>query len=126
MSLLYSVLTTIVLSIGLSGVPYTSIEKAFEANNSSEIVKLGKSKILINILGEEGVYSQPQASLVLKEFFKNKPGREFDFVFKGKENLDGAFAIGNYKSNDQKFRVTFHFKKEEAQFKIESLTIEKE
>lgn len=126
MSLLYSVLTTIALSIGLSGIPYDNIEKAFEANNASAIVGFGKSKILINILGDEGVYSQSQAGLVLKEFFKNKPGNEFDFVFKGKENFDGAFAIGNYKSKEEKFRVTFHFKKGEKQFNIESLTIERE
>ena len=43
MSLLYSVITTIALSIGLSGIPYSNIEKAFESNNSTAIVNLGKS-----------------------------------------------------------------------------------
>jgi len=126
MTLFYSVLTSILLSLGISGeVPYSSIENAFEKNSSSEIVALGKTKILINVLGKEGVYSQPQASLVLKDFFTRKPGTEFNFFFKGKESSDGTFAIGNYTSRGEDFRVTIHFKSLGNIFKIESLTIEK-
>ena len=125
MQLIYTILTSIVLSFGLADVPYPAIEKAFETNNPNEIVKLGKSKILINILGKEGVYSQSQASLVLKDFFSRKPGSKFDFYFKGKESSEGTFAIGNYISRGEEFRVTIHFKKLSGVFKIESLTIEK-
>jgi hypothetical protein len=125
MHLIYSIITSIVLSIGLSDVPYSAIEKAFETNNPNEIVKLGKSKVLINVLGKEGVYSQSQASLVLKDFFTRKPGSKFDFYFKGKESSEGTFAIGNYISRGEEFRVTIHFKKLSGVFKIESLTIEK-
>jgi len=125
MQLIYSIITSIVLSIGLSDVPYSAIEKAFETNNPNEIVKLGKSKVLINVLGKEGVYSQSQASLVLKDFFTRKPGSKFDFYFKGKESSEGTFAIGNYISRGEEFRVTIHFKKLSGVFKIESLTIEK-
>lgn len=125
MPLIYTILTSIILSLGLSSVPYADIEKAFETNNSNEIVKLGKSKILINVLGKEGVYSQSQAGLVLKDFFTRKPGSKFDFYFKGKESSEGTFAIGNYISRGEEFRVTIHFKQLSGEFKIESLTIEK-
>ncbi|MGB0914838.1 MAG: DUF4783 domain-containing protein [Crocinitomicaceae bacterium] len=125
MSLLYTFLTSIILSLNLNGdVPYDMIEKAFEANDAKAISVMGKSKVLINVLGKEGVYSQSQASLVLKDFFTRKPGSNFDFFFKGQESADGTFAIGSYKSNSGSFRVTIHFKKIDAKFKIESLTIE--
>ena len=125
MGLFYSVLTSILLSFGINGeVPYATIQKAFETNNPNEIVALGKAKILINVLGKEGVYSQSQAGLVLKDFFTRKPGNSFNFFFKGKESSDGTFAIGSYTSRSEEFRVTIHFKSIEGKYKIESLTIE--
>ena len=127
MSFLYATLTALLFSLGIFGdVPYASIDSAFEANNPNAIVALGKSKILINVLGKEGVYSQSQAALVLKDFFTRKPGSDFNFYFKGKETADGTFAIGNYISRAEKFRVTIHFKTEGDQYKIESLRIEED
>lgn len=108
-----------------SDIPYNNIEKAFISNDAGDIVALGKDKILVNILGKEGAYSQSQANLVLKDFFIKKPGSTFKFIFKGKESSDGSFAIGNYESKGEIYRVTIHFKKIGGDFKIESLTIEK-
>ena len=124
MSLLFTFLTSIPGCHSSDAVPHLEIEKAFELNDAQAISMMGKSKVLINVLGKEGVYSQPQASLVLKYFFKRKPGSSFGFFFKGQESSDGSFAIGNYQSQSGEFRVTIHFKKITSSFKIESLTIE--
>lgn len=86
---------------------------------------MGKTKILINVLGKEGAYSKSQAGLVLKDFFGKNPGDQFEYVFKGKQSNEGTFAIGNYKAKESTFRVTVHFKKVSDDFKIESLKIEK-
>lgn len=80
----------------------------------------------MNVLGKEGAYSKSQANLVLKDFFTKKPGTSFKFIFKGKETSDGSFAIGNYESKSETFRVTINFKKEGSDYKIESLAIEKD
>jgi hypothetical protein len=126
MSFLYAFLTSLVFAISVQGdVPYTTIEKAFMSNDANAIVVLGKDKMLVNVLGKEGAYSQSQANLVLKDFFTKKPGSSFKFIFKGKESADGSFAIGEYDSRSESFRVTIHFIKIGADFKIESLTIEK-
>lgn len=125
MYLVFSLVTSIMLSLNLStSVPYSSIEKSFESNNASGIVTLGKSKLLINILGKEGAYSQSQAKLVLQDFMSKNSCSSFEFIFKGKESNEGSFAIGNYNSRSKKYRVTIYFKKEQANYKIESLTIE--
>ena len=108
-----------------SEIPYSTIEKAFVSNDAASIIGLGKDKILLNVLGKEGAYSTSQANLVLKDFFTKKPGSTFKFIFKGKETSDGSFAIGNYESKQESFRVTIHFKKINGDFKMESLTIEK-
>lgn len=127
MGYLYSFLTAVLFSLSMqSSIPFSSIEKAFAANNAGEITALGKEKILLNVLGKEGAYSKSQANLVLKDFFTKKPGNTFKFIFKSKESSDGSFAIGNYESKAETFRVTIHFKKEGSDFKIESLAIEKD
>ena len=126
MGFLYSFLTSILISLHLVGeIPYSNIETAFSDNNPSGIVTYGKDKILLNVLGTEGVYSHSQASLVLKDFFTKKPSSSFKFIFKGKETAEGSFAIGTYVSKGESFRVTIQFKKTGTEFKIESLTIEK-
>lgn len=127
MYLIYSLITSIFLSMNSStSVPYATIEKSFEANNAKEIVALGKSKILLNVLGKEGAYSQSQASLVLQDFMSKNACSSFEFIFKGKESDEGCFAIGNYASRSDKFRVTISFKKDQGTSKIESLTIERD
>ena len=126
MTFLYAFLTSLVVSLSIqSEIPYSSIEKAFITNDTEVIVSLGREKMLVNILGKEGAYSQSQANLVLKDFFQKKPGNSFKFIFKGKESSDGSFAIGTYESKAESFRVTIHFKKIGAEYKIESLSIEK-
>lgn len=125
MHLVYSIITSLILSMNISSsIPYGAIKKAFESNNAKEIVDLGKSKILINVLGKEGVYSQSQSKLILQKFFEKSPCKKFDYMFQGKEASDGTFAIGNYTSTSSKYRVTVYFKKVGDSFKIESLRIE--
>jgi len=126
MGILYSFLAAVLLSFGTKqSIPHAKLEQAFEQNNADVIVSLSKDKVLINIQGTEGAYSKSQATLVLKDFFNKKPGNSFDFMFKGEESSDGSFAIGNYTSKSEKFRVTVHFKKLSGEYKIESLSIEK-
>mgnify|MGYP002629361516 CR=1 FL=1 len=127
MYLIYSLITSIFLSMNTStSVPYATIEKSFEANSAREVVALGKSKILLNVLGKEGAYSQSQANLVLQDFISKNSCTSFEFIFKGKEADQGCFAIGNYNTRSDKFRVTISFKKDQGTFKIESLTIERD
>ena len=124
MYLVFSLITSIMLSMNLStSVPYSTIEKSFESNDAKAVVALGKSKLLINVLGKEGAYSQSQANLVLQDFMSKNACSSFEFIFKGKE-ADGCFAIANYNTRSEKFRVTIYFKKEQGSYKIESLTIE--
>jgi len=126
MGFFYAILTSIVLSMTTqTDIPYSSLEKAFVSNDAGDIVGYGKDKILLNVLGKEGAYSQSQAQLILKDFFSKKPSSSFKFIFKGKESSDGSFAIGTYTSKTEEYRVTIHFKKFGSEFKIESLIIEK-
>lgn len=126
MGIVYSLLTSVLLFIHISGeIPYTALENAFSSNDSSAIASFGKDKILLHVLGNEGAYSQSQSALILKDFFTKKPGTIFKFILKGKETNEGVYAVGNYTSKSEVFRITILFKKVGSDYKIESLTIEK-
>lgn len=126
MSILYSFIITASMLFGVSSIPYDAIEAAFEKGDASKIVSMGEEKMLINISGNEGVYGKSQATQVLKGFFDKNPCSSFGFQFKGDDAGGGSFAIANYQSRTGKFRVTLHFKKSGSDFKIETLTIEKD
>lgn len=126
MGLLYAILSMLVLNLS-SGteIPYASIESAFAAGDAAKIVSYGKDKMIVNVEDKEGAYSQSQAAQVLKEFFTRKPATAFHFSFKGKETDEGTFAIGTYQTKSESFRVTIKWKKIGADFRIETITIEK-
>lgn len=115
------------LSFGSStDVPYAEIESAFSKKNAESITKLGSEKLIITILGKESVYSSQQAVQVFKDFFNKHPLTDFKFIFKGKEDKDGSFGIASYSTKNENFRFTFHFKKQDSNFKIIRITIEKD
>ena len=127
MNSILSILAGVIFMLATSmEVPYTNLEKAMESNDAKAIVNLGKDKILLNILGKEGAYNHSQAEMVLSEFFDKKPKGSFTLVFRGKENTDGVFAIGNYVYSKETYRCTFHFRTEKGATEMESLTIEKQ
>lgn len=125
MHFFYIAFTTLLLFFTGSEVPFSAVEKAFNSANASEITSLGKEKFLVNILGKESVYSQSQATMVLKDFFQKKPVTSFKYTYKGKESGDEVMAVGSYDSKGELFRVTLQFKKTGSEFKIERLSIEK-
>jgi hypothetical protein len=126
MGLLYALLSMLVLNFNIaSEIPYSSIEAAFASGDASKIVSYGKDAMLLNVENKEGAYSHSQAAQVLKEFFTRKPATAFKFTFRGKETDEGTFAIGNYQTRSEAYRVTIKWKKISGDFKIESITIEK-
>lgn len=125
MSYLYIFIASAILSVsGISSLPHTELEKAFNANDSGAIVELTNDKVLMTVLGKDGAYSKSQAKLILKDFFSNYPNGKFKIIHPGKEGVS-AFSIGNYTANKSVFRVTFHFKKVSSKYLIETLNIEK-
>lgn len=126
MGFLYTFLSAFLLNMfAASEIPYSAVETAFLNGDAAKIVAYGKEKMIINVVDKEGVYSQSQASQVLKDFFTRKPASSFKFTFKGKETEEGTFAIGSYVSKGESYRVTIKWKKIGADYKIETINIEK-
>jgi len=127
MKFLFTLASFLIMTFGNKlDIPYSLIENAFKKIDATSISKMGNDKIMISLLDKESVYSNDQAALVLKDFFSKYPLTTFKFIFKGKENQDGSFAIANYESKQENFRITFNFKKIANHYKIARLNFEQD
>ena len=103
--------------------PYSQIEKSFEANNSEYIISNCEDIVLLDLEGDEGIYNHSQAKMVLNDFFKDYPKGDFEYTFQGKNSDEEIFSVASYQVLTNKFTVLFSFSKEEN--KIESIRISK-
>ncbi len=124
MNLITSALISMIIAIAaVFNIPFDEVQLAFEKGNASKVMEFGKSKVLISIEDDEGVYSRSQGTQVLKKFFKQYPPSTFSYDFKGKEDGASSFGIGNYQSVKHRFRVSIKFEKKGSSHVIESLEI---
>ena len=78
----------------------------------------------MSIPGEEGVYSQIQAKLILKTFFlKNKPSN-FTVVHNGDSKNSSHYSIGNLETSKGTYRTYILYKEIDKKITILELKIE--
>lgn len=104
-------------------VPFAKIENAFNSNDAKTIISFGKDKILLKIIDKEGAYSHTQAELILQDFFTKKSNGHFTYTYKGIESEEGVFCMGIYTVKNEKYKISFHFKKMKTAYQFESLNI---
>lgn len=124
-SILFFILSACFWNVFPTDAPFNSVETAFANGDAQKIVAYSKDKILMSVLGKEGAYSTSQATLILKDFFNKKPVSSFKFIIKGKDTDEGSYAIGDYVSKNETFRIGVNFKKYGESFKIDNISIEK-
>ena len=125
MKLIVTIVISVFFSLGINqNIPFDEISKAFSSQDAGKVMSYAKEKVLINILGDEGVYGGSQGSQVLKNFFNSNPCESFNFNFKGKETSSHSYAIGKYQSKNKSFKISIKLKKEQSSFKIESIQID--
>ena len=74
-------------------------------------------------MGKEDMYSRAQAKLILIEFFNKHEPKEFKFIHKGNLQNGREYRIGELKTSDGEFRITFYMKPVGDTFRIHQLNI---
>ena len=74
---------------------------------------------------KSGIFSRSQAEMVLKEFFAQNPPNGFRIIHEGSRQ-NASFAIGNYTSGKEVFRIYYLTKKINNKLFIHQLRIEKQ
>jgi hypothetical protein len=126
MNLTFLLINFLFIIIFDANTPYVEVENLFLKKEVEKIAKIGSDNIVISLFGNEKIYSNSQAKLVLKDFFKQYNYQNFKFVFKSKENATENYAIANYFSKTESIRLTFYFNKTPNQHKITKIIFEKD
>ena len=101
----------------------------------TQIIKDGASKDLaqylhhtvsLNINNASGDYSRKQTEVILRDFFRKSPPRDFTVVHEGESAENIWYLIGNYTCQDALLKVLIKGRKENGNMSIYSLDFTKE
>lgn len=94
------------------------------SGNSKVLSEYFNQNIELVVLENDKVYSKAQAKQIVSNFFKNYIPESFNVLHQG--GKEGAkYVIGNLKTNNGNFRVSFLLKKNGGKDYIHQLRIEK-
>ncbi len=96
---------------------------AFQTGNAEEISAHFNTRLEMILLDKENVYSKSQAKIILAEFLKTHPPRQFTLLHKGGKH-ESRYAIGTFQCQGRKYRVTIYFKNMNKKPLIYQLRIE--
>ena len=118
--------------IGLFGVAsaqkdiISNVRDAIKTGSSREIVKYLDQVVDMTLDGKMKTYSKAQAEFILKDFFKNNPPSSFTIVHQGASKSGLPYAIGEFVSNDNTYRVWVRVKKSKESFLVHEISFIKE
>ena len=117
-----------VMSLGsfAQGNIINQVKEAIKTGISKEIAQYLHPQVDLTINGEMNNYSKTQAEFVLREFFKENPPSSFTIVHQGASKGGLPYAIGQYISNEQTFRVWMRIKNLDSQYLVHEISFIKE
>ncbi|MBX2968906.1 MAG: DUF4783 domain-containing protein [Cyclobacteriaceae bacterium] len=86
------------------------VKESIKAGSAKELAKHLNTSVDVTIDGKPETYSRAQAEFVLRDFFKANPPSEFNIIHQGQSKGGQPFAIGQYKSGSNAFRVWMKIK----------------
>jgi len=102
------------------------IVKTILSGSSRELAKYFNNTLALNMNNDSGDYSNNQAELILRDFFRKFPPKDFEVVHQGESKETLWYFIGNYESEEADFKVLVKGKQENEQLRIYSMDFKKE
>jgi hypothetical protein len=115
---------TVVLAQGNSVVE--QVKESIKAGSAKELAKYLNPSVDVTLEGKPSTYSKAQAEFVLRDFFKANPPSEFNIIHQGSSKGGQPFAIGQYKSGANTFRVWMKIKVSGNESLIQEISFVKE
>ncbi len=88
------------------------VKESIKAGSSKELSNYLNSSVDVTMNGDMGTYSKTQAEFILRDFFKENPPSSFTIVHQGASKGGLPYAIGQYLSGSNTFRVWMRIKNE--------------
>jgi len=114
----------LLLSTNAQSIP-DGIVNATRNNNSEQLAQFFNEKVELIIPGKSGLFSSDQAEQVIKSFFTANPSSAFKIIHQGVRD-NSSYAIGQYTTKGQNYRVYFLVKESGGKTLIHQLRIEKQ
>lgn len=108
-----------------SGVIY-EVRETIKAGSAKELSKYLFQTVDVTIEGKVQSYSKAQAEFVFRDFFRQHPPSEFRIIHQGSSKGGQPFAIGQYKSNNETYRVFMKIKSVNNQQLLHEISFSKE
>jgi hypothetical protein len=86
------------------------VKETIKAGSAKELSKYLYQAVDVTIEGNVQNYSKAQAEFVFRDFFKQHPPSEFSIIHQGSSKGGQPFAIGQYKSGTDTYRVFMKIK----------------
>ena len=102
------------------------VRETIKAGSSKELSKYLFQTVDVTIEGKVQSYSKAQAEFVFRDFFRQHPPSEFNIIHQGSSKGGQPFAIGQYKSADETYRVFMKIKSVNRQQLLHEISFSKE
>ena len=112
--------------LGQSNAVIDQVKESVKAGSAKELARYLNASVDFTIDGKPNTYSKAQAEFVLRDFFKANPPNEFSIIHQGSSKGGQPFAIGQYKSGDNTYRVWMKIKSVGNQSLVQEISFVKE
>lgn len=102
------------------------VKETIKAGSAKELAKYINQTIDVTIEGTVQSYSKTQAEFVFRDFFKQHPPTEFNIIHQGSSKGGQPFAIGQYKSGSDNYRVFMKIKTVDSRQLVHEISFVKE
>jgi hypothetical protein len=102
------------------------VKESIKAGSAKELSKYLNQTVDVTLDGSPQSYSKAQAEFVLRDFFKQHPPAEFSIIHQGSSKGGQPFAIGQFKSGGETYRVFMKIKAINSQQLVHEISFAKE
>lgn len=104
----------------------SQVRETIKAGSSKELSRYLFQTVDVTIEGKVQSYSKAQAEFVFRDFFRQHPPAEFNIIHQGSSKGGQPFAIGQYKSAGETYRVFMKIKSVNRQQLLHEISFSKE
>ena len=124
--IVFCILTLQVFASNAQSEVIYQVRETIKAGSAKELSKYLFQTVDVTIEGKVQSYSKAQAEFVFRDFFRQHPPAEFNIIHQGSSKGGQPFAIGQYKSADETYRVFMKIKSVNNQQLLHEISFSKE
>jgi hypothetical protein len=126
LSILVVVLVSFHSRVSAQGDVIDQVKETIKAGSAKELSKYLNQTVDVTLDGSVQSYSKAQAEFVFRDFFKQHPPAEFSIIHQGSSKGGQPFAIGQFKSGSETYRVFMKIKAINSQQLVHEISFAKE